>query len=370
MDASRPLRPSPHEDFAREVKAGVDAYFARSGLSRHADAAMVAKTVVLVCLYFGSYALIVSSLPPLPWAWALCLAMGIGMAGIGFSVTHDALHGAYSADPRVNRLLGHALFAALGANPYIWRLTHNHVHHTYPNVQGYDEDLEVSPLIRLSPHTPHKPIHRFRHVFAFLAYGFATLFWVFVKDYKYFLMADLGPYRGRKHPRSEWLLLFLGKASYYFMMIGLPLLVLEIAWWQFLVGFLTLHLSAGLILGVVFQLAHVVEPTGHLRKEEAGPFTRASWMVHQMRTTSNFAPGNRLLSWYVGGLNHQIEHHLFPRVCHVHYGALSPIVEAAAARHGVPYHRHATLWQAVRSHHRVLKAYGDPVLMGAAVPQR
>ena len=199
--------------------------------------------------------------------------MGVGMAGIGFSVTHDALHGAYAADPRVNRLSATPSSPRWAATLHL-AMKPTTTSTTYPNVQGYDEDLEVSPLIRLSPHTPHKPIHRFQHVFAFLAYGFATLFWVFVKDYKYFLVADLGPYRSRKHPRLEWLLLFLGKASYYFMAIALPLLVLEIAWWQFLVGFLTLHLSAGLILGVVFQLAHVVEPTAHLRQEEAGPFAR------------------------------------------------------------------------------------------------
>jgi linoleoyl-CoA desaturase len=361
--------PCPHEGFARDVKARVDAYFARNGLSKHANAAMVTKTVTLVSLYVGSYGLIVSGVPRLPWMWLCCLVMGIAMAGIGFAVTHDALHGAYSAIPRVNRFLGHA-FAALGANPYIWKLTHNNIHHTYTNVQGYDEDLEVSPLIRLSPHTPHRAIHRFQHVVAFFAYSFATLFWVFVKDYKYFLMTDLGPYRAKKHPLSEWLLLFVGKAIYYFMMIALPLLVLEITWWQFLIGFLTLHLSAGLILGVVFQLAHVVEPTAHLRKEETGPFKRATWIVHQMMTTNNFARGNGLLSWYVGGLNYQIEHHLFPRICHVHYGKLSPIVEAAAAKHGIPYHCHATLWQAIRSHHRMLRIYGNPAVADASVRQR
>src|SRR4051812_45450406 len=203
MDVPCALPPSSHHDFAREVKVRVDAYFTRNKLSKHANTTMITKTVVLVFLYFGSYGLILSGLLPLPWMWFLCLALGVGMAGIGFAVTHDALHGAYSADPRVNRLLGH-VFAALGANPYIWKLTHNHIHHTYPNVhihhtypnvQGYDEDLEVSPLIRLSPHAPHKPIHRFQHVFAFFVYSFATLFWVFVKDYRYFLMSDV---RGAK----------------------------------------------------------------------------------------------------------------------------------------------------------------------------
>jgi fatty acid desaturase len=154
------------QNFAREVKASVNDYFAHNRLSRHANAAMITKTVVLVALYFGSYGLILSGLLPLPWMWFFCFVMGIGMAGIGFSVTHDALHGAYSANPRVNRLIG-CFFDTLGANGYVWKITHNVIHHTYTNIRGYDEDLEVSPFIRLSPHTPFKPIHRFQHVFAF-----------------------------------------------------------------------------------------------------------------------------------------------------------------------------------------------------------
>ena len=321
------------QTFAREVKASVNDYFEQARLSRHANAAMVSKTVVLVALYFGSYALIISGLLPLPWMWLLCFVMGIGMAGIGLSVTHDALHGAYSANPRVNRLIG-CLFDTLGANGYIWKITHNAIHHTYTNIRGYDEDLEVSPLIRLSPHTPFKPIHRFQHLFAFVAYSMATVFWVFVKDYEYFLQRDLGPYRDKKHPPFEWLFLIISKASYYFAMIVLPLLVLDITWWQFLIGFLTLHLTAGLILGVIFQLAHssrrpsTSRSMRPARSRAPGCSTRCGRPTIS-RAATGCCPG------YVGGLNYQIEHHLFPRICHAHYRQLSPIVERLAAQHGV-----------------------------------
>jgi linoleoyl-CoA desaturase len=347
-----------NQRFAREVKARVNAYFEDNGLSRHANAAMVAKTVTLVTLYFGAYALILGSSLSWPWLWLLCLAMGVGMAGIGFSVIHDALHGAYAASPWVNRLIGY-LFEALGANGYIWKIKHNGVHHTYPNIKGYDEDLEALPLIRLSPHTPHRPIHRWQHVFAPLTYSLTTINWVLVGDYEIFFRRDVGPYRDRKHPRSQWISLLLAKTLYYLAMIVAPLLLLDITWWQFLIGFLTLHLSAGLILAAVFQPAHLVEPTEHHGPDGASAL-KTAWMLHQMRTTCNFAPGNRLLSWYVGGLNYQIEHHLFPRICHVHYRHLSPIVEQVARKHGVPYHSYPTLWQAIRSHYRMLKRLGDP----------
>jgi linoleoyl-CoA desaturase len=342
--------------FAAEVKQRVEARFAERGLSRHADWRMVLKTVVLLALTFGAYGAILSNRYAPGAMLALAIAMGVGMAGIGFSISHDALHGAYSAHAAVNRLLGFT-FDLLGANGYLWRITHNVIHHTYTNIQGVDEDLEVSPLLRLSPRSPWRPVHRTQPVHAWLLYSLSTLFWVFVKDYKYFLQRDLGPYRNKQHPRGEIALLIGGKVFYYSWSLVLPWLVVQVSWWQFLIGYLAMHLTAGLILGVVFQLAHVVEGAEQPAPDDTGHMD-AVWMVHQMQTTSNFATGNALLTWYVGGLNHQVEHHLFPRVCSIHYPAIRPIVREVAARHGVPYHEQATLSAAIRSHFRMLCRLG------------
>ncbi|WGF86722.1 fatty acid desaturase family protein [Marinivivus vitaminiproducens] len=320
---------------------------------------MAVKTAVLLVAYFGSYGLILSGWPSLLGLWCLCVVMGVALAGLGFCVCHDALHGAYSADRRVNRTLG-VVFDMIGANGYMWRITHNRLHHVYTNVRGYDEDVDVSPLLRLSPHAPHKPMHRYQHVYAYVAYAFSTVFWVFAKDYGYFLKRDLGPYRDMRHPRSAWTFLILSKLAYYVAMIVLPLLVLDVAWWQFAIGFLTVHLVGGLILGVIFQLAHVVEPTWHVAGNDAGSI-KGAWMEHQMRATNDFAQNNRVLSWYLGGINFQVEHHLFPKICHVHYPAISPIVERVARRHGIPYNTCDSLWSAIGSHHRMLKQLGEPV---------
>ena len=73
-----------------------------------------------------------------------------------------------------------------------------------------------------------------------------------------------------------------------------------------------------------------------------------------METTVDFAPRSRLLAWYLGGLNFQVEHHLFSRVCHIHYPALAPIVKQTAREHGLPYHHNGTFLQAVGSHARTL----------------
>ena len=353
--------------FASELHERVGEYFAVRGIGMRSNASMIIKTVVMAGLYVGSYLLILSGSLPVGAMWMLCVVMGVALAGIGFAVSHDALHGAYSTDPRVNRWLGRS-FDALGASSYMWKLTHNRIHHTFTNVRGLDEDLEVSPLLRLSPHSPHRPVHRFQHLYALFAYGLTTFYWAFVKDYMYFFRADLGPYRDKRHPLSAWVALFAGKARYYTCMIIVPFLVLDVAWWQFAIGLLTLHLVGGFILGIVFQLAHVVEETDQLPSGDAAK-SKSEWLEYQLRTTNDFAPDNRLLTWYVGGLNFQVEHHLFPRVCHVHYPMLRSIVMSVAARHGVPYHCHPTLTAALRSHLRQLRELATPdPLPAPAVP--
>jgi linoleoyl-CoA desaturase len=344
--------------FMDDLKARVDEYFSSRGLSEKANGRMVIKSVILLGTYFGLYALLLTNLLT-PWAMlGAAVVMGVAMAGIGFAVSHDALHGAYSADPRVNRVIGYT-FDLLGANGYMWKITHNVIHHTYTNIQGIDEDLEVSPLIRLSPTSEWHPIHRIQHGLAFFLYSFSTLFWVFGKDYKYFLKRNLGPYQDKKHPTGEVVSLVITKAVYYTYAIVIPLLVLHVTWWQYAIGFLAMHLTAGLILGVVFQLAHVVEGPEHVTCDCGGTMKNC-WPVHQMMTTADFATHSRLLSWYVGGLNFQVEHHLFPKICSVHYPALNPIVKEVAQRHGVVYYSHPTLWAAIHSHYVTLKAFGRP----------
>jgi len=342
--------------FAEEVKAKVAEYFDTRGLSRNATPAMVAKTVILLGLTFVPYALALTNrFSPLTML-GFAVMMGIGLAGIGFAISHDALHGAYSSNPRLNALLGRT-FDLLGANGYMWKITHNVIHHTYTNIDGVDEDLTVSPLLRLSPGAPLLRIHRFQHVYGLAAYSMSTIFWVFVKDFKYFFQKDLGPYKNKKHPRGEWVNLFASKLVYYGWSIVIPLLVLNIPWWQFAIGYLAMHLTAGFILGVVFQLAHVVEGPDYPVPDEAGRMEDA-WLVHEMETTANFARSSRLVSWYVGGLNFQIEHHLFPKVCSVHYPAISTIVKDTATKYGVPYYDQPTVMAAVRSHLRMLRKLG------------
>jgi linoleoyl-CoA desaturase len=343
-------------EFLTDLRSAVGRWFTDAGRSDKANPEMVTKTVILLGVFAGSYGLLLSNAVNGWTSCALVVVMGIAMAGIGFGVSHDALHGAYSSRPWLNTIVG-ASFDLLGANGYMWKLTHNVIHHTYTNIHGVDEDLAVSPLLRLSPRAPWLPVHRYQHFYAFATYSLSTLFWVFIKDFKYFLQRDLGPFRDRTHSRGAVAWLLASKLAYFAYAVVLPLVVVRRPWWQILAGFVVIHLIAGTILGVVFQLAHVVEGTEHPLPDGTGEMEH-SWIVHEMLTTSNFARGNRLVSWYVAGLNYQIEHHLFPRVCSVHYPALSPLVRDVARRHGVPYNEHPTMLGAIASHYRVLKQFG------------
>lgn len=345
-------------DFHKAVTSRVNNYFKEKGISPLANWKMMLKTAILLGAYFGLYFAILLGGFNIWVMWGLAVVLGITTAGIGFSVAHDAIHNAYFKSKKLNYLLGLTM-NLIGGNRYVWSITHNVVHHTYTNIHDHDEDLEVAPFIRLSEHAPYRPIHRLQHIFAFAAYSMATIFWVFLKDYKKLSQKNIGPYQGKNHPKSEIAMLILTKLAYYAYVIVIPLLILDIAWWQFIIGFLTVHLTAGVILGVVFQLAHVVEDIEYPMNDEKGSMPDG-WAVHQMKTTGNFAMDNAIVNWYVGGLNFQIEHHLFPNVCSIHYKNISKIVQEAAHEFNVPYHYNKTFRGAVASHYRQLKTLGKP----------
>ena len=273
----------------------------------------------------------------------------------GMAIGHDAIHGAYSQRAWVNRLLS-AAFDVMGANSYIWRYTHNIAHHSYTNIDGFDLDIDYDPVLRISPATPRRRAHRLQMIYAFALYSLAAVHWTYAKDFLYFRRREIGPYRDLRHPRAQWALLIGSKAVVFGYLVILPCVLLKPAWWQFAIGYFTVYCSAGLALALVFQLAHAVE--GPRFVAAAGSRVDDSFMAHQLLTTVDFACDNRLLGWYVGGLNFQVEHHLFPQICSVHYPALRPIVKAVAARHGLPHLEFPSLRAALASHVALLAERG------------
>lgn len=306
--------------------------------------------------FFGLYILIISNSIS-PWGMLpLAILLGVFSAFVGFNICHDAIHGSFSSNKVVNKVLS-TLFNLVGASPYVWSITHNVVHHTYTNIPGHDEDIEIAKgLIRIAEEDPINRIQRFQHLYAFPLYSLASISWVFRKDYKKFFQSKVGQQKN-SHPKIEYFNLFFYKAIYYLLFIVIPLIVLDITWWQFLIGFVALHLAEGLTMGLVFQLAHVVEGTAFPEPNKEGNIEEA-WAEHQMRTTANFCSESRIAAFFLGGLNRQIEHHLFPKICHTHYGEIGKIVRQTASEFSMPYIESPTFISALRSHYRILKKFG------------
>jgi linoleoyl-CoA desaturase len=351
------INPHPQrDDFYFVLRKRVNEYFETSQRSKFGDLRMYSKTAAMFAMFFVPYALILSNTLS-PWAMLLgAVVMGFGVAGIGLSIMHDANHGAYSSHPTVNKLMGLSL-NLVGACAFNWKIQHNVMHHMYTNIHGLDEDIRDRPIIRLTPHAERFWWHRFQHLYALLIYGLQTVDWVLTKDFTQLVDYYRAGVIKKRELRRELLILSATKLLYIFYIVVLPLWLVDITWWQWLIGFLTMHYITGLTLAVIFQVAHVIEETAMPLRNEEGNIENL-WAIHQMETTANFANDNKLLNWYVGGLNFQVEHHLFPRICHVHYPAISRIVKETAEEYGVPYHQKKTLVGAVASHLRLLKRLG------------
>ena len=331
---------------------------------------MVGKLLFYPTVYVAAYLLLMFSGCPVAVQFLLWIVLGFFTAFIGLNISHDAVHGSLSANKRVNNILGYT-FNIIGANSYIWNITHNIVHHTYTNIDGHDEDIQLIPLLRMSPNQKLRKVHRHQYWYAFFFYSLASLMWVFIKDYIKFFKKEIGNYDNKSHPPAEYVILFASKAIYYTLFLAVPLLFIKALWWQVLLGFLVMHMVQGLTMAIIFMLAHVVEGTDFPIPSNTGSMEN-TWAVHQLYTTSNFGRANDLLTFFCGGLNFQVEHHLYPRICHVHYKKISEIVKETAAEYSLRYNEYVTFRGAIGSHVRLLKALGreptaEPELMVSPV---
>ena len=350
---------SAKPEFYSTLNQRVNDYFKSRKLSKSGNSEMIIKTVFMFSIYAIPYLLMIAGVVTnLWWMLALSIVMGIAIGGIGLSVMHDANHGAYSSKPWVNNLLGLSL-NFVGGNAFNWKVQHNVLHHTYTNIHDVDEDISPRGVLRLSPHGEWKSFHRFQHLYAWFFYGLMTLVWVLAKDY-----VRIARYRKDGHIRrqrakfgTELSVLIVSKAAYAMYIFVIPALVLSVTWWQILIGFLAMHYVAGFILAIIFQPAHVIDGTEYPLPDGDGKIDN-SWAIHQLHTTTNFANKSRLFSWYVGGLNFQVEHHLFPGVCHVHYRKIARIVKITAHEFGLPYKSERTFLDALRGHAHLLKQLG------------
>lgn len=346
-------------EFYKTLQQRVREYFKDNNISRFANGGMVVKTIFMISLYVVPFILLNTIITSV-WASVLMwVVMGFGMAGVGLSIMHDANHGAYSKNERVNKLLG-LVINGVGGSDVNWRIQHNVLHHTYTNVTGYDEDIDPGKVMRFTPRAERLPIHRFQHVYAWFFYGLMTLMWCTAKDFiqaARFKKDDLLKTQNITYARLVRAII-ITKVIYFSIILGLPLSGFSVLpWYGTILCFLLMHFIAGVTLAAIFQPAHVIPSSTYPMPNESG-VVDADWAVNQLYNTANFAPKSTWFSWYVGGLNFQVEHHLFPNISHVHYKKLSEIVKKTAEEYDLPYYSFKTFFGAIKEHTKMLHDLG------------
>ncbi len=344
-------------DFKKALYNRVNQYFSDNGISKHHTPVMLTKTAIMLLIYIIPFIAILSINMPVWVAMILFFIMGVGIAGIGMSVMHDANHAGYSDNQKVNFWMGLTM-NMIGADAYNWKIKHNKLHHVFTNVYGKDEDINSRVILRFAYASPLKKYHRFQYLYAWFFYALMSFSMVFGDISKRINYRKQGITHLSVHAyRRSMAWLIFSKIIYFAAIVGLPLIFTSLLWWQVLLGFVIMHFTTGIILSIVFQMAHVVEGPEQILPDENGKLPD-SLLLHQLKTTSDFSRRNKLLSWYVGGLNFQIEHHLFPRICHVHYPAISKIVEATTKEFNMPYYVNDRFSDAFRAHVMTLKKLG------------
>ncbi len=348
---------SKDRDFTKTLNKRVSEYFKSNNLPKHANTEMIFKTIFMFGLYLVPYFAQYTA-TNLWLFFGLYLLMGLGKAGLGLSVMHDANHGAYSGKPWVNKLLSYTM-NVIGGNSMNWKIQHNVFHHTYTNIDTHDEDIRPRFILRFSPNAEHRSFHKFQHIYAWFLYGFMTISWLLYKDFaQFFAYHQSGILKKYVNPLLGWVVLIGSKIFYLAYILIIPMILTDFAWWQVFLGFVLMQYVAGFVLAAIFQPAHVMEMNEFPQVEE-DQNVKNNWTIHQFKTTCNFARKNKWLSWYAGGLNYQIEHHLFPTICHVHYRRISEIVKSTAQEFNVPYHTMDSFREALVMHGRMLYKLGN-----------
>lgn len=344
--------------FHKALKARIDRYFRYTGKSARDCWQMYLKTAIVFSWAAASYAVLVFVDGSWWTAIPAAVSLGVAMAAIGFNIQHDGGHKAYSNKPWVNKLMGCSL-DLIGGSSYVWDHKHNTVHHTYANITDHDDDINVGFLARMSPHQPWHRFHRLQHIYLWFLYGFLPIKWQLFDDFYNIARGKIGSYKFARPKGQDLAILIGGKAFFYTVAFVIPMMFHS--WWLVLLAYVLTMWVMGLLLAVVFQLAHVVEEADFPMPVGTDPAKlQAHWAVHQVQTTVDFARGNPVWCWFLGGLNFQIEHHLFPRICHIHYPRLSRLVENTCKEFGIQYNQHRGFFTGVASHFRWLRQMGQP----------
>ncbi len=343
------------QSFHTELKNRVNAYFVEAGKTPTGNFKLVAKALFFAAVLIAVYVHLVFFTPGLFLGIVESIILGGVVAAIGFNVMHDGSHGSFSKHKAVNVVAAFSL-NILGGSSFMWNVKHNIIHHAYTNIDGVDDDIDIQPWMRLSSTQKKYKLHKYQHHYFWFLYAVLYILWIFVMDYQKYFSQKIGKMPLKKMHVSDHVIFWLFKFIHLFIFVLLPIYVAGFVPW--LVGFLVSTIFAGVVISIVFQLAHTVEHTQFPMPNEDDGRIDDEWAIHQLKTTANFATRNKLISTLVGGLNFQIEHHLFPKVSHVHYPAISKIIRETCREFNIPYIEYPKMRLAVASHVAYLKEMG------------
>lgn len=345
-------------EFSSTLHSRVNEYFKNTNQNKFGDRKMVVKTVFMLSVFLIPLGILSSGIVTSVWLlFMLYILSGLGMAGVGMGVMHDAIHGSYSKNPVINKYMGYTM-NLIGANAGVWKIQHNVLHHTYTNIDHGDDDINAPFFLRFSPNAKRYWIHRFQYLYIWFFYGLSTVSWITSKDFvRATRYKNMGFYNDGGAFSKELVKIAAWKIFYYSYALVLPLIMIPLPAGIIILAFFSMHFVTGICISLVFQTAHILSDTTFPEPDEKGVISN-EWIAHQLATTSNYAPKSKVFSWLIGGLNFQVEHHLFPNICHIHYPALSRIVSQTAQEFEVPYLEKRTFMMALEDHVKMLRQLG------------
>lgn len=343
--------------FFNELRHKVDAYFTTNNIKPTGNYKLYLKSIILLTSAAALYVTLLFFTPAQWWiSLLLCMVLGVVLAGIGFNVMHDGAHGSYSRKKWVNDMMGLSL-NLMGGNSYIWKNKHNLNHHSFTNIEGMDDDIDIKPWIRTNKNQPRYFYHRFQHIYWVVLYGVTYLLWVFVQDFRKYFSGKIADTKLKKMSTKDHVVFWVSKLIYFTLFIILP--IVKLGFLEMLIGYAVMSFVCGFIISVVFQLAHIVKDTVFPLPDEGSNKIEQEWAIHQISTTANFSTKSKIIGWFTGGLNFQVEHHLFPKISHVHYPKISEFVKETCAKFNVQYIEYPNLFSALRSHVAYLRLAGS-----------
>lgn len=342
--------------FFDELKEEVNKYFVKNNYKRTGNYKIYIKTVTFLLLATVTYLALLTYTFPLWISLILCAFLGAIFAGIGFNIMHDGAHGSYSSSKWLNEMMGYSL-NLIGGNVFIWKNKHNLNHHSYTNIEGLDDDINIEPWIRTNFNQARHWYHRYQHIYGLFLYGITYVYWVFVNDFKKYFSKKIANTALQKMDLKEHIIFWASKVLYVVLFLAIPMTKVGVL--QTVVGYLIMAIVCGLIIGVVFQLAHVIEEAAFPTPSEDTNKMEQEWVLHQIATTVNFAVKSKVIFWLTGGLNFQVVHHIFPKVSHIHYQAINELIKETCKKFQVKYTEYPSFWSALRSHIFYLKHIGS-----------